>query len=158
MSRNNEDFPAIDVDEERARSLSDAVEKAQNALVTRAIFDKRRRRAFIEYLAAGLSISAAAHRCGISPSTVHHHRRQSPEFDDAVIAAVELGTDPVADRMVAIALHGDPSAMATVSAAKLVLQGRNAAYRDRGGSVRMEKRDPDGTTYRISASANGVPD
>ena len=157
MPRNDES-PAIDVDAERARSLSVAVELAQKSASTRVSFDKRRRKAFIEYLAAGLSISAAAHQIGMTPSHIHHVRRQSVEFDEAVTAAIELGTDPVADRMVAIALHGNPESMATVSAAKLVLQGRNAAYRDRGGSVRMERKDPDGTTYRISASANGLPD
>lgn len=157
MPRNDEQ-PAIDVDAERARSLSVAVQMAQNAVSTRVSFDKRRRKTFIELLASGLSISAAAHRIGIAPTTIYHNRRTDPLFDEAVTSAIELGTDPVADRMVAIALHGNPESMATVSAAKLVLQGRNAAYRDRGGSVRMEKRDPDGTTYRISASANGIPD
>ena len=158
MSRNNEDFPAIDVDEERARSLSAALQLAENSAITRVTLDKRRRKRVIEYLAAGLTISQAAQRIGMTPTTIHRARRESPEFDDAVIAAIEIGTDPVVERFVAIAMHGNPESMATIRAGEVVLKGRNAAYRDRGGSVRMEKRDPDGTTYRISASANGVPD
>ena len=105
-----------------------------------------------------MTISQAAQRIGMTPTTIHRARRESPEFDDAVIAAIEIGTDPVVERFVAIAMHGNPESMATIRAGEVVLKGRNAAYRDRGGSVRMEKRDPDGTTYRISASANGVPD
>lgn len=157
MSR-NDDTPAIDVDAERAKSLSVALQLAENSAITRVTLDKRRRKRVIEYLAAGLSISQAAQRIGMTPTTIHRARRESPEFDDAVIAAIEIGTDPVVERFVAIAMHGNPESMATIRAGEVVLKGRNAAYRDRGGSVRMEKRDPDGTTYRISASANGVPD
>ena len=150
--------PAIDVDEERKRSLSVALELAENSVSNRVSLDKRRRKRLIEHLAAGLTVSQACRRIGMAPTTVYAARRASPEFDDACQAAIEIGTDPIVERFQAIAMHGEPTSMATIRAGEVILKGRNAAYRDRGGSVRMEKRDPDGTTYRISASANGIPD
>lgn len=158
MSRNNEDVPAINVDEERRLSLRDAVVQAQNGLLTRPAFDKRRRKAFIELLAAGLTASQACRQVGISAVYVAKLRRDDPTFDDAVMTAIEIGTDPIVERFTAIALHGEPTSMATVRAGEVVLKGRNAAYRDKGGSVRLERRHPDGTVDRISAGSNGIPD
>lgn len=154
----NDDSPAIDVDYERSLTLRDAIQLAGIDASTRQAFTKKRRQHLIELLAQGLSLSAASREVGVSNVYVSQLRRTQPAFDEAVTAAIELGTDPVADRMVAIALHGNPESMATVSAAKLVLQGRNAAYRDKGGSVRLERRHPDGTVDRISAGSNGIPD
>lgn len=105
-----------------------------------------------------MTFSAAARQVGLTASYLHSLRRQDAAFDEACVSAVELGTDPVVERLTAIALHGDPGAMATVRAAETVLKGRNAAYRDRGGSVRMERKDADGNVWRLSAGTNGIPD
>lgn len=156
--RENDDSTAIDVDAERALSLRAAVETAQNGVLTRPSFDKRRRRLFIEYLAEGLSQSQAARQVGASNSYIWQLRKAQPEFDEACMAAIEIGTDPIVERFTAIALHGNPESMATVRAGEVVLKGRNAAYRDKGGSVRLERRHPDGTVDRISAGSNGIPD
>ena len=155
----HDDNEAIDVDAERRASLSDAIDKAlMNAPSARPTFNKQRRKAFIELLAAGLTFSQSARTVGLTASYLHHLRRLDPAFDEACVSAIELGTDPVVERLTAIALHGDPGSMATVRAAETVLKGRNAAYRDRSGSVRIERRDADGNTWKLSAGTSGIPD
>lgn len=160
MSRNNENSvnDAIDVDAERERSLSAATALALNSVVSRATLDRKRRKIVVELLASGLTIAQAARQVGLSSYQVHAARRSSPEFDEACTIAIELGTDPIVERFQAIALHGNPESMATIRAGEVVLKGRNRAYNDKGGSVRLERRHPDGTVDRITAGANGIPD
>ena len=154
----HDDNEAIDVDAERRESLSVAIQMAISGADTqRKSFDRKRRRAFIELLAAGLTFSQAARRVGMTASYLHSLRRQEPAFDEACVAAIELGCDPVVERLQAIALHGKAESMATVRAAEILLQ-KHPEYRRSGGSVRMEKRDADGNVWRLSAGTNGIPD
>ena len=150
----------LDVDAERARMLSEALLLAEKgASEPKLPFTKARRHRFIEALAVGATISEAAARVGISPRHIHNLRTTDPDFAEAVATAREIGADRVLGRVQAIALTGAPDRMATIKAQELYLKGAHPEYRDnRGASATIEKRDADGSTYRITARSNSIPD
>jgi hypothetical protein len=108
-------------------------------------------------------VAEACRRVGTSHAGVAHLRRRDPDFDAAVLAAIELGAEPVLTRLRDIALAGAPedAQMTNVRAAEIYLKGTNQAYRlpdNRNPKVSISKTTADGETYTLSASANGIPD
>jgi hypothetical protein len=150
----------LDVDAERARILAVAIKKAEiGAVEPKIAFSKDRRRRLVMYLAEGCTISEAAARIGISAVHIHHLKKTDLALAEAIATAREIGADRVLGRVQAIALTGAPDRMATIKAQELYLKGAHPEYRDnRGASATIEKRDADGSTYRITARSNSIPD
>jgi len=112
-------------------------------------------------LADGLTVTQAAQRIGVPPSTIAHLRRRSEEFDIACVEAMEIASEEVTARLREIALTGDSENLSTIRAAETYLKGTNRNYRlpdKRSAKASITRRDLDGTEYTISASANGIPD
>lgn len=159
MAKGTED-EAIDVDSPRSVDLSVAIGLAiSGAADPPKTFDKRRRRAFIEALAAGATFSEAAAAVGITANRIHHVKAEDPKFAEACALAIEAGADPVLGRMQAIARFGKAESMATVRAAEVYLKAVHPAFRDaRAASVTISRTHPDGSVDRIQAKANGIPE
>lgn len=157
------DSHATDGAAERARELSVVARKGYLGVQTPFANSPRARKRFIELVSEGATIAEAARRVGTSGSGVAHLRTRDSDFDAAVLAAIELGAEPVLSRLRDIALAGAPedAQMTNVRAAEIYLKGTNQAYRlpdNRKSEVKLTRTTADGETYTLSASANGIPD
>jgi hypothetical protein len=80
-----------------------------------------------------------------------------------VLAAIELASSPVLNKLrdIALANSDEEPSMAGVRAAEIYLKGTHQAYRlpdNRNPKVSLSRTTPNGDTYTLSASANGIPD
>jgi hypothetical protein len=79
--------------------------KAQKATALRAREASRRKR-FLEALAAGSSITAAARAAGVDRRTPYKWRDSDPAFDEEWVSHLEAGTDALEDEARRRAVEG----------------------------------------------------
>jgi len=165
MDANDTDTPgdsnANDAESARAARLREALQLATFSAPVTLAESPKLRQTFIRLLADGLTVSAAARRIGVVPSTIAHLRRRSEDFDIACTEAIEIASEAVLERLRNLALTGNGENLTTVRAAEIYLKGTNRRYQlpdKRSAKASITRRDLDGTEYTISASANGIPD
>jgi len=87
--------------------------------------------ALLDAIAEGMSISQACRALGIRPNEVLRHAAMDEEFALALHIARDLSAEPIEERLSDIALNGDPTSMATVRAAEILLKGKSDRYNRR---------------------------
>lgn len=113
-------------------------------------FTRERREAFLDALACGLTVTAAADLVGIKRTHVYHVIRTDERFAQAFHEARDLSVDFLEERLSDIALTGDPSSMATVRAAETVMRGRSARYQTGGRASVQLKQGEGGSSLSVS--------
>ena len=86
---------------------------------------------FIEGLAAGIPITKIAEALEYPRMMFYRHRDADPKFAEEWDKAIEVRTEPIVDRLTLIAQYGATDNMATVQAAKILLQGGIPRFRDK---------------------------
>jgi len=89
---------------------------------------KRARADFITLLSAGVPVQEICSRLQLASRTLYDARHADPEFNRLWEDAIERRYLPIEDRLASIARSGDPSSMATVRAAEVLLKGSIRRY------------------------------
>lgn len=90
-------------------------------------FTKKAEADFLGLFASGMPVHDACQMLQISSATLYLRRKLKPEFAELWEEARERRYLPVEDRLADIAMTGEPSSMATVRAAEVLLKGSGIA-------------------------------
>lgn len=91
-------------------------------------FDDEAQVHFLRLLASGMPVFDICRFLKVSRSTAYYVKRENPEFESKWLDALEMRVTPVEDRLRDIAEAGDPTSMATVRAAEVLLKGNIRRY------------------------------
>ena len=108
-------------------------------------FSRDRQTMFLELVAQGYPTKRAAEEVGCSWRHVFHHLAKNKELKAEYEEARDQATGAIEFRLQSIALHGDPTNMATVRAAEVYLKGQSRRYHNQPPPSSVDIQTPGGS-------------